>query len=76
VASIEAIVALANGAKFYRAGLHIHSFGGSHDVKDPKMTQHEILSTAIFERLDIIAVTDRNEIKTLRRRLSLLKRQG
>ena len=51
MASIEAIVALANGAKFYRAGLHIQSFGGSHDVKDPKMTQHEIVSAAIFEKV-------------------------
>jgi hypothetical protein len=76
MALIEEIVALANGAKFYRTGLHIHCFGGSHDVKDPKMSQDEIVSTAIFEGLDIIAVTDRNETKTLRRRLRLLKRQG
>jgi hypothetical protein len=63
---------LANGAKFYRAGLHIRSFGGSHDVKDPKMTQHGIVNTASFKRLDIIAVTNRNETKTLRMRLRLL----
>src|SRR5688572_22924142 len=56
------ILALPNGARFYRADLHIHSFGSSHDVKDATMTPDGIVSTAVKERLDVIAVADHNEI--------------
>lgn len=56
------INALPSGARFYRADLHIHSFGGSHDVKDPTMTPSAIVQTALEENLDVIAVTDHNEI--------------
>ncbi|SDM63731.1 AAA domain-containing protein [Daejeonella rubra] len=60
--SIDTLSALPNGAKFYRADLHIHSFGGSHDVKDNSMTAGAIVASAIAENLDIIAITDHNEI--------------
>jgi energy-coupling factor transporter ATP-binding protein EcfA2/histidinol phosphatase-like PHP family hydrolase len=52
----------AIGAVFYRADLHIHSFGASHDVKDAAMTPAAIVSTAVQEKLALIAVTDHNEI--------------
>lgn len=54
----------SNGALFRRADLHIHSFGadGSYDVSDATMTPEAIVDTAIAERLDIIALTDHNQI--------------
>lgn len=63
--SITAIQSLPSGARFHRADLHIHSFGGSHDVKDVTMTPDAIVRTAIAEKLDIIAVTDHNEIRNI-----------
>src|SRR5579859_1982280 len=58
----DEIVRLPSGARFYRADLHIHSFGGSHDVKDQAMTPEAIVKTAVSERLGLISVTDHNEI--------------
>jgi ABC-type polar amino acid transport system ATPase subunit len=59
------IAALPAGARFYRADLHIHSFGGSHDVKDQTMTPKSIVETAVAEGLAIIAITDHNEINNV-----------
>ncbi|WP_439890924.1 TrlF family AAA-like ATPase [Ralstonia sp. 25C] len=58
----------SNGAQFRRADLHIHSFGedGSYDVKDATMTPEGIVDTAIAERLDLIAITDHNQIANIR----------
>jgi ABC-type cobalamin/Fe3+-siderophores transport system ATPase subunit len=56
------IVAVPSGARFYRADLHIHSYGASHDVKDAAMTPEAIVQTALSENLSLIAVTDHNEI--------------
>ena len=50
------------GATFFRADLHIHSYGASHDVKDTSMTPISIVNTAAQEGLSLIAVTDHNEI--------------
>lgn len=61
----DEIAQLPSGARFWRADLHIHSFGGSHDVKDNSMTPAGIVATAIAERLSLIAVTDHNEIKNV-----------
>src|SRR5258708_6560909 len=61
--SLSEIINLANGARFYRADLHIHCFGASHDVSDPNMTPDEVVKTALAEKLAVIAVTDHNEIK-------------
>jgi ABC-type cobalamin/Fe3+-siderophores transport system ATPase subunit len=63
--SLAAIENLPSGARFYRADLHIHSFGGSHDVKDVTMTPEAIVRTAIDEKLHIIAVADHNEIRSV-----------
>lgn len=62
---LAAIQILPNGARFHRSDLHIHSFGGSHDVKDSTMTPTAIVKTAIAEKLDVIAVADHNEIKNV-----------
>ncbi|MBU2995381.1 PHP domain-containing protein [Cellulophaga baltica] len=52
------------GANFFRADLHIHSYGefGSYDVKDATMTPEAIVDTAIDKGLKIISITDHNEI--------------
>ncbi|WP_175773265.1 TrlF family AAA-like ATPase [Paraburkholderia phenazinium] len=54
----------SSGAQFRRADLHVHSFGegGSYDVTDATMTPAGIVDTAIAERLDVIAITDHNQI--------------
>lgn len=54
-----------NGARFIRADLHIHSYGkdsGSFDVTDQDMTPEKIVDTAIDFNLQIISITDHNEI--------------
>jgi ABC-type lipoprotein export system ATPase subunit len=56
------IEGLPSGARFYRADLHIHSFGASHDVKDATMTPGAIVTAAIAENLDLIAIADHNDI--------------
>ncbi len=59
------IAKMPSGARFWRADLHVHSYGGSHDVKDNSMTPAAIVATAIAERLSIIAITDHNEISNI-----------
>ena len=58
----DEIAKLPSGARFWRADLHIHSFGASYDVKDSSMTPAGIVATALAEHLSLIAVTDHNEI--------------
>jgi len=59
---LEEIQELPSGASFLRADLHIHSFGGSHDVTDVTMTPEAIVETAVAEGLHLISVTDHNSI--------------
>lgn len=66
----DEIIAVPSGARFFRADLHIHSCGGSHDVKDPTMTPEAIVDRAITERLSIIAITDHNEISNVPRAIA------
>ncbi len=61
----DEVVALPSGARFYRADLHIHSFGASHDVADQTMTPDAIVNTAVKEGLQLIAITDHNEISNV-----------
>ena len=65
MATLADILAIPNGARFYRADLHIHSFGGSHDVTDETMVSDAIAQTALAEKLEMIAVADHNEIKNV-----------
>ncbi len=62
LASKEDIYALANGSRFYRTDLHIHSYGASHDAADATMTPQAIVHTATAENLHVIAIADHNEI--------------
>ncbi|WP_346362398.1 PHP domain-containing protein [Ralstonia pseudosolanacearum] len=63
----EEIAGRPAGATFYRADLHIHSYGGSHDVVDTSMTSEAIVATAIEENIAIVAITDHNEISNVPR---------
>jgi predicted metal-dependent phosphoesterase TrpH len=62
VSVLEDILAQPIGARFYRADLHMHSRGASHDVRDVTMTPEAIVATAAQEGLGIVAITDHNEI--------------
>jgi hypothetical protein len=50
------------GARFWRADLHIHSYGVSRDVTDAAMTVNGIIKAALERRLDAVAITDHNAI--------------
>ncbi len=68
----------SNGAQFRRADLHIHSFGegGSYDVTDATMTPDGIVDTAKAEGLDLIAITDHNQIANIRPALKYAEGRG
>lgn len=61
----EALASLSQGALFHRADLHIHSYGGSHDVSDTALTPEGIVAAAKAEHLSLIAVTDHNRISSV-----------
>jgi ABC-type cobalamin/Fe3+-siderophores transport system ATPase subunit len=48
-----------NGARFYTADLHVHSFGGSVDAKQD-MTVEAILDEAVGLGISVLAITDHN----------------
>ncbi len=62
----NAIVEASSGATFFRGDLHIHSYGGSHDVSDVSATPEAIVDTARKEGLSLIAIADHNEILNVR----------
>lgn len=62
---LQKCLELSRGARFYRADLHIHSFGASHEVTDNGMIPASIVATAIKENLDVISITDHNEISNV-----------
>jgi ABC-type lipoprotein export system ATPase subunit len=66
---LSQIETFRNGARFYRCDLHIHSYGGSHDVNDSKMTPEAIVKTGVQEGLSVVAITDHNEINNVQRAL-------
>ncbi|MEJ0085000.1 MAG: AAA family ATPase [Pseudomonadota bacterium] len=65
MSALEDVLAVSTGARFFRADLHIHSSGASHDVRDNAMTPIAIVQTAVSEGLSIIAVSDHNEIDSI-----------
>jgi DNA repair ATPase RecN/histidinol phosphatase-like PHP family hydrolase len=67
---LEDILGKPTGAKFYRADLHIHCFGGSHDVSDKTMTPENVVATATRENLSMISITDHNEIENTQAAIS------
>jgi len=61
----DEIAAAFAGARFFRADLHIHSHGASHDVADAGFTPQAIVDKAASENLSAIAITDHNEISNV-----------
>lgn len=61
------------GATFFRADLHLHCHGSSHDVTDITMTPEAVIATAIKEKLSIIAIADHNEISGIARAIDAAK---
>lgn len=60
MALLKDIIGIGNGARFLDADLHVHSYGGSHDVKDDAMTPAAIVDAAVRQSLSVIAITDHN----------------
>jgi hypothetical protein len=56
---------IENGAKFVNMDLHIHTHGGSADVRDPGMTVTAIVDSAVKQGLRVIAITDHNSNKNV-----------
>lgn len=65
----ESIGQVHNGARFYNADLHIHSYGASHDVKDKAMTPEGIVDSAAKQGLGVIGLTDHNSDANVQRAL-------
>src|ERR1700676_1134480 len=59
-ASLAEITSLANGSHFLRADLHVHTFGGSRDVRDARLTINAIIDAAVTKGISILAITDHN----------------
>src|SRR5258705_10990776 len=76
VSILEDILAQPIGARFYRADLHIHSFGASHDVRDATMTPANVIATAAQEGLSIVSLTDHNEIGNVEAAIGASKGTG
>lgn len=78
VSLIDEIQRESSGAQFRRADLHIHSYGpgGSYDVTDAAMTVEGIVDTAISERLEVIAITDHNNIANVSSAVSYANGKG
>lgn len=68
---LETILEQPVGATFVRADLHVHCYGGSHDVTDPAMTPEAVVATAVKEKLTLIAIADHNEISSVERALAV-----
>jgi len=64
IKNINHMEAISSGAHFFKADLHIHSYGegGSYDVDDHQMNPRNIVDTAISKGLSVISITDHNEI--------------
>jgi hypothetical protein len=58
--TFDEIAKFDNGARFYTADLHIHSFGASREIQDSTLTPEAIVTAAIKQGISIICVTDHN----------------
>src|ERR1700678_1095534 len=67
---LKDIQKLDNGARFHNVDLHIHSYDGSHDVKDAAMTPEAIVDSAVKQGLSIISITDHNSNLNVQRALN------
>lgn len=70
------ILGLECGAQFLNVDLHIHSYGASKDVKDPKMTPQAIVESAVSQGLQVIAITDHNSDRNVAEALELARKHA
>lgn len=54
------ILEIDNGAQFVDVDLHVHTYGGSHDVSDATLTPENVVDSAVRQGLHVIAITDHN----------------
>lgn len=71
VAIVDEIRTFPNGARFFRADMHIHSLGGSSDVSDSSLTPEQIINTAISQGLNIISITDHNDVSNVKKAIEM-----
>jgi PHP family Zn ribbon phosphoesterase len=67
--TIEQIRKHDNGAQFYAADLHVHSYGASADVSDSGMTVEAIIDAAHKNGISILGITDHNTAANVERAL-------
>ena len=67
--TIEQIRKHDNGAQFYAADLHVHSYGASADVSDSGMTVEAIIDAAHKNGISILSITDHNTAANVERAL-------
>jgi energy-coupling factor transporter ATP-binding protein EcfA2 len=67
----DSIETQSSGAMFYRADLHVHTYGGSHDVKDETMTPENIVATAVSENISLISIADHNNISNVKQAIEI-----
>jgi PHP family Zn ribbon phosphoesterase len=67
--TIQEIRKQENGARFYTADLHVHSYGFSADVSDAAMTVEAIIDTAVKSGVSILAIADHNTAQHVNRAL-------
>lgn len=65
-ATFAGVRGVSAGARFYRADLHIHSFGGSDCVVESNMTPKAIVDAAIKRGIEFLALTDHNNVSNVR----------
>lgn len=58
--TFDKIAVVEHGARFYSADLHVHSYGGSADVRDSAMTVETIIDSAVRQKIALLAITDHN----------------
>jgi hypothetical protein len=63
--TFDDIESVDNGARFYSADLHVHSFGASHDVTDSTHTFQAIIDSAVKHGISLLALTDHNTDKNV-----------
>ena len=56
----DIIEAVDNGAQFFNADLHVHSFAASHDVNDSTTTAKALIDAAVKMGIRLLAITDHN----------------
>ena len=73
--SINKILTTENGANFYRCDLHIHT-PCSLCYKDKSVKIEDIINKAKLENIDLIALSDHNDVGNIEKAIEIGKREG